>query len=47
MEIKNLESWTGTFEASFTNRIQEMEEVMSGREDTIEGIDISVKETVC
>ena len=36
----------GTTEASITNRIQEMEERISGVEDTVEEIDLSVKENI-
>lgn len=34
--MKNVETQTGTSEASFTNIIQEMEERLLGIEDTIE-----------
>jgi uncharacterized coiled-coil protein SlyX len=34
----------GVIDASITNRIQEIEERMSGTEDTIENIDTTVKE---
>jgi hypothetical protein len=37
---------TGTTDTSITNRIQEMEDRISGEFDTIEEIDISVKESV-
>ena len=37
---------TGTSEASFTKRIQLMEEKSSGIEDTIDKINISVKENI-
>ena len=43
---KNLSKQTGTTDANITNRIQEMEERISGIEDTIEEIDSSVKENV-
>ena len=36
LKIKKLGTQTGTTEASFTNRIQEMEKRISGAEDTIE-----------
>lgn len=42
----NLETLTGTSEASFPNRIQEMEERLSGFEDTIKEMDTPVKESV-
>jgi uncharacterized coiled-coil protein SlyX len=42
--MENLGKRTGTTDASITNRIQEMEERIPGTEDTIEEIDISVKE---
>jgi uncharacterized coiled-coil protein SlyX len=38
MEI--LGKWRGTIDISITNRIQEIEERISGAEDTIEEIDI-------
>jgi uncharacterized coiled-coil protein SlyX len=44
--MENLGKWTGATDASITNRIQEMEEKISGSEDTLEEIDISVKENV-
>ena len=43
---KNLGKKTGTTEVSITNRLQEMEERISGVEDTMEEIDVSVKENV-
>ena len=42
--MKNLGIQTGTTEASFTNRIQEMEERSSSVEDRLEETDTSVKE---
>lgn len=39
MEITNLGTWTGTTEASPINRIQEMEEGISGIEAMIEEMD--------
>ena len=42
--MENLGKWSGTTDASINNRIQEMEERISGAEDTIEEIDLSVKE---
>ena len=44
--MENLGKWTGTTDANITNRIQEMEERISGIEDTIEETDPSVKEHV-
>ena len=41
--IKNLATWTGTSEASRSNRIQEMEERISGIEDMIKEMDSSAK----
>lgn len=46
LEMKNLGTWTGITEAIFTNRIQAMEERISGIEDTIEEVNTSVKENV-
>jgi hypothetical protein len=42
--IENLEERSGVIDASITNRIQEMEERISGAEDTIEHTDTTVKE---
>jgi predicted nucleic acid-binding Zn-ribbon protein len=44
LEIENLEKRSGAIDASITNRIQEMEERISGAEDTIENIDTTTKE---
>jgi len=44
LEIENLGKRRGTTDASITNRIQEMEERISCREDTIEEIGALVKE---
>ena len=44
MEIENLGKRSESIDASITNRIQEIEERISGAEDTIENIDITVKE---
>ena len=44
LEIENLGKKSGAIDASITNRIQEMEERISGAEDTIENIDTTVKE---
>ena len=45
MEMDNLGLRSGTTDASITNRIQELEERISGLEDTIENIHTSVKES--
>ena len=42
--MENLGKRTGMIDISITNRIQEMEERISGIEDTIEEIDTPVKE---
>jgi hypothetical protein len=44
LDIENLEKRSGVINASITNRIQEIEETISGTEDTIENIDTRVKE---
>ena len=44
MEMENLGKRSGATDASITNRIQEIEERMSGVEDTIKDIDTLVKE---
>jgi predicted nucleic acid-binding Zn-ribbon protein len=44
LEIENLPKKLGAIDASITNRIQEIEERISGAEDTIENIDTTVKE---
>ena len=44
LEIENLGKKSGVIEASINNRIQEIEERISGAEDTIDSIDITVKE---
>jgi hypothetical protein len=46
LKIKIFRIQTETTEASFTNRIQEMEKRMSSIEDIIEEIDTLIKETV-
>jgi predicted nucleic acid-binding Zn-ribbon protein len=43
LEIENLGKRSGAIDASITNRIQEIEERISGAEDTIENIDTTVK----
>ena len=44
LEIENLGKKSGAIDASITNRIQEIEERISGTEDTIENIDTTIKE---
>jgi chromosome segregation ATPase len=44
LEIENLGKRLGVIDASIINRIQEIEERISGAEDTIENIDTTVKE---
>lgn len=44
--MENLENKTGTTDISITNRIQDREERISGIEEIIEDIHISVKENV-
>lgn len=46
VEMKNLGTWTGTSEVSLTNKIQVMEDRFLGLEETIEEMDISIKENV-
>jgi hypothetical protein len=46
LEMENLGKKSGVIDASITNRIQEIEERILGTEDTIENIDITVKENV-
>jgi chromosome segregation ATPase len=43
-EIENLGKGSGGRDASITNRIQKIEEKISGAEDTIESIDTTIKE---
>jgi predicted nucleic acid-binding Zn-ribbon protein len=43
LEIENLRKRSGVIDASISNRIQEIEERISGAEDTIENIDTTVK----
>ena len=45
-KMKNLESQTKTSKVKLTNRVQEMEERISGIEDKIEEMDTSVKQNV-
>ena len=44
LEIENLGKKSGAIDASITNRIQKIEERISGAEDTIENIDTTIKE---
>jgi uncharacterized coiled-coil protein SlyX len=44
LELENLEKRSGVIDASITNRIREIEERISGTEDTIENIDTTLKE---
>ena len=44
LEIENLGKRSGIIDVSITNRIQEMEERISGAEDFIENMDTTVKE---
>ena len=44
LEIENLGRKSGDIDASITNRMQEIEERISGTDDTIEKIDTTVKE---
>jgi hypothetical protein len=43
LEMESLQMRSGVTDASITNRIQEIEERISGIEDTIEDIDTTVK----
>ena len=43
-QIENLEKKSGSKNARITNKIQEMEERISGTEDAIENIDTTIKE---
>jgi hypothetical protein len=44
LEIENLGKKSGTIYASISNRIQDMEEKISGEEDSIENIGTAIKE---
>ena len=46
LEIENLGKKSGVIDASITNRIQKIEERISGAEDSIENIDTTIKENV-
>jgi hypothetical protein len=43
LEIETLGKKSGTIDVSISNRTQEMEERISGAEDTIENIDTTIK----
>jgi chromosome segregation ATPase len=44
LELENLGKKSGTIDASISNRIQEMEERISGAEGSIENMDTTIKE---
>jgi hypothetical protein len=44
LDIETLGKKSGAIDASISNRIQEMEERISGAEDSIENIDTTIKE---
>jgi predicted nucleic acid-binding Zn-ribbon protein len=44
LQLENLGKRSGVIDASFTKRIQEIEERILGAEDTIENIDTTVRE---
>jgi hypothetical protein len=44
LDIETLEKKSRTIDASISNRIQEMEERISGAEDSIENLDTTIKE---
>jgi uncharacterized coiled-coil protein SlyX len=44
LEIETLGKKSGTIDVSMSNRIQEMEERISGAEDSIENMDKTIKE---
>jgi predicted nucleic acid-binding Zn-ribbon protein len=44
LEMENLRKRSGVIDASITNRIQEIEERISGADDTIENMDTTAKE---
>jgi hypothetical protein len=45
LEIENLGKRSGVIDASITNRIQEIEETISGAEDTTENLDTPFRST--
>ena len=46
LETETLGKKSGTIDVSISNRIQEIEEIISGVEDTIENFDTTVKENI-
>ena len=46
LEIENLGKRSGVIHISITNRLQEIEDRISGAQDTIENIDTTIKENV-
>ena len=44
LELENLGKRSGVIDASITNRIKEIEERISGAEDSIENMDTPIKE---
>ena len=44
LEIETLGKKSGTIDTSISNRIQEMEERISGAEDSMENMDTTIKE---
>ena len=44
LEIETLGKKSGNIDASISNRIQDMEEIISGAEDSIENISTTIKE---
>ena len=44
LEIETLGKKSGTIDTSISNRIQEMEERISGGEDSVENMDTTIKE---
>jgi predicted nucleic acid-binding Zn-ribbon protein len=46
LEIETLGKISGTIDAGISNKIQEMEERISGAEDSIENISTTIKEKV-
>jgi predicted nucleic acid-binding Zn-ribbon protein len=46
LELENLGKRSGVIDASITNRIQEIDERISGAEHTIENIDTTIKENL-
>jgi cell division protein FtsL len=46
LEIETLGKKSGNIGGSISNRIQEMEERISGAEDSIENIDTTIKENI-